>query len=363
MAAPVGSWWAFWTRQPQAQTRELPFFSVGYIWLKIIYNISVSPSACAGGAGRGQSSERDKTSQSLINAASHSIFPTPLMTWWEFTGFYPNQRLRPIQRGCQPSFPVTEVTLMFLKRSKWASLTFNTKVLTSDSQKASFPPKHLRITPLISSSQPPALFPLLLGSRHHFSPITWEPPLRLPAFSCPHPTLPSAARVGFLTRQSLQTKPGFYSGVCNSPYCLVWWKDVLPSISWSVTDWSKSQTICLNSDWFSTDLHPNSEHWIVREGFWLFLKAFFIALIFRPRNIHNYHGTTPLPYSWMFDPRKTVSLWSRTFLMLLFNSFLLYCIIIDKETKILVHNKNKIHLMIMSGSELSSVVFQNMVSG
>ena len=37
--------------------------------------------------------------------------------------------------------------------------------------------------------------------------------------------------------------------------------------------------------------------------------------------------------------------------------------IIDKETKILVHNKNKIHLMIMFGSKLSSVVFQNMVSG
>ena len=80
--------------------------------LKIIHNISGFPSAWAGGAGRGQSSERDKTSQSLINAAPHSIFPTPLMTRWEFTGFYPNQRLRPTQRGCQPSFPVSEVTLM-----------------------------------------------------------------------------------------------------------------------------------------------------------------------------------------------------------------------------------------------------------
>lgn len=250
------------------------------------------------------------------------------------------------------------------KRSKRASLTFNTKVLTSDSQKASFPPKNLRITALISSSQLPALFPLLLGSCHHLSRNTWEHPLRLPAFSCPlHSTLPSAARVGSLTRQSLWTKPGFYLGVHNSPYCLVWRKDVLPSISWSVTDWSKSQTICLNSAWFSTDLCRNSEHWSVREGFWLFLETFLFALIYRPRNIHNSHGTIPLPYSWTFDPRKTVSSWSRTFLTLLFSSFLLYCVIIDKETKILVHSKNKIHLMIMFGSKLSSVVFRNMVSG
>lgn len=88
-----------------------------------------------------------------------------------------------------------------------------------------------------------------------------------------------------------------------------------------------------------------------------------ITLIYRPRNIHNYHLTIPLPYSWTLDSRETGSSWSRTSLMLLFNSSLLYCIIIDKETKILVHNKNKIHLMIMFGSKLSSVVFQNMVSG
>lgn len=72
-----------------------------------------------------------------------------------------------------------------------------------------------------------------------------------------------------------------------------------------------------------------------------------------------------LPYSWTFGTRENVSSWSRPFLMLLFNPFLLYCIIIDKETEILVHNKNKILLMIMFGSKLSSVgvVFQNMVSG
>lgn len=47
--------------------------------LKIVYNISVFPSAWVGVGAGGGSSECDKTSQSLINAASHSISPTPLM--------------------------------------------------------------------------------------------------------------------------------------------------------------------------------------------------------------------------------------------------------------------------------------------
>ena len=167
MVAPVGSWWAFRTRQPQVQTLELPLFSVGHWRSYITSQFSHLPGWGLGGGG---SSERDKTSQSLINAASHSISPTPLM-WWEFTSFNPNRRLRPIQRGCQPSIPVTEVTLM-LKWNKWVSLAFNTEVLASDSQKASFPPKHLGITAIISSSQLPALSPLLLGNSHHFSPNT-----------------------------------------------------------------------------------------------------------------------------------------------------------------------------------------------
>lgn len=46
--------------------------------LKIVYNICF-PICLGGGWGVGGSSERDKTSQSLINAASHSISPAPLM--------------------------------------------------------------------------------------------------------------------------------------------------------------------------------------------------------------------------------------------------------------------------------------------
>lgn len=150
--------------------------------------------------------------------------------WWEFTSFYPNWRLRPIQRGSQPSFPVTEVTRM-LKGANEQVWHLIQKCLHQILKRLHFPPKNLRITATISSSQLPALFPRLLDSCHHLSRNTWEHPLRLPAFSCPlHSTLPSAARVGSLTRQSLRTKPGFYLGVHNSPYCLVWRKDVLPEV-------------------------------------------------------------------------------------------------------------------------------------
>lgn len=145
---------------------------------------------------------------------------------------------------------------------------------------------------------------------------------------------------------SFQTKPGFYSGIPLPP-CVE--ETVPPSISLSVPDWSKSQTIC-HSKKFSVGPHLSSEQWYVKKGFWLFLEMFVITLICRPWNIHNSVVIQPPCFiQWrVLVPTETISTWRRPFLMLLFNLFLMQYLAysrpyVGKETKILVHNKKKIY--------------------
>lgn len=88
--------------------------------------------------------------------------------WLEIAGAHPNQELWPTPRAYQPSFPAIKVTVT-LKWSRSPRMTFNTKLLASDSQRGSFPPKRLRMAIINSSSQLPEapfspwwLSPLLL---------------------------------------------------------------------------------------------------------------------------------------------------------------------------------------------------------
>lgn len=163
------------------------------------------------------------------------------MMWLEIAGAHPNKGLWPCKGHTSPASPP-----LMLKWSKLASLMFTTKVLTSDSQKGTFPPRHVRITTINSSSELPELFPLLLSNGHHFSsrPLHFSPNTAArPSLS---PCLQSASTTPFstllpdwalwhvswrhwmllVTSQhhfaiSFQTKPGFYSGIHNSLYHLV----------------------------------------------------------------------------------------------------------------------------------------------